>query len=76
MKSQWEMSSSIYKKLVPLLKFTGGGADADEEPDWEDKDAIDTFLKSCKIGGHNIEGLSAKKVKQWQTYGWFTLWNG
>ncbi|KAJ7030065.1 hypothetical protein C8F04DRAFT_1187221 [Mycena alexandri] len=47
MKSQWDMSLAIYKKLVPLLKFTGGGADADVEPDWHDKDAIKTFLKSC-----------------------------
>jgi hypothetical protein len=76
MKNQWETSLSIYKKLVPLLKFTGGGADADEEPDWEDKEAIEMFLKSHKTGGHNIEGLSAKKVKQWQTNSWFGLWNG
>ncbi|KAJ7690031.1 hypothetical protein B0H14DRAFT_3049996 [Mycena olivaceomarginata] len=70
MKNQWETSLSIYKKLVPLLKFTGGGADADEEPDWEDKEAIEI------TGGYDIEGLSAKKVKQWQTNGWFGLWNG
>ncbi|KAJ7822257.1 hypothetical protein B0H14DRAFT_2828859 [Mycena olivaceomarginata] len=76
MKNQWETSLSIYKKLVPLLKFTGGGADADEEPDWEDKEAIEMFLKSRKTGGHDIEGLSAKKVKQWQTNSWFGLWNG
>ncbi|KAJ7787278.1 hypothetical protein B0H14DRAFT_2629579 [Mycena olivaceomarginata] len=75
MKNQWEMSLSIYKKLVPLLKFTGGGADADKEPDWEDKEAIKMFLKSPKTGRHSIEGLSAKKVKQWQTNSWFGLWN-
>ncbi|KAJ7797035.1 hypothetical protein B0H14DRAFT_3494229 [Mycena olivaceomarginata] len=75
MKNQWETSLSIYKKLAPLLKFTGGGADVDEEPDWEDKEAINMFLKSRKTGGHDIEGLSAKKVKQWQTNGWFGLWN-
>jgi hypothetical protein len=34
------------------------------------------FLKSRKTGGHNIEGLPAKKVKQWQMNGWFGLWNG
>ncbi|KAJ7811304.1 hypothetical protein B0H14DRAFT_3479847 [Mycena olivaceomarginata] len=50
MKNQWEMSLSIYKKLVPLLKFTGGGADVDKEPDWEDKEAIKMFLKSPKTG--------------------------
>ncbi|KAJ7751839.1 hypothetical protein B0H14DRAFT_2980943, partial [Mycena olivaceomarginata] len=71
-----ETSLSIYKKLVPLLKFTGGGADADEELDWEDKEAIEMFIKSCKTGGHNIEGLSVKKVMQWQTNSWFGLWNG
>ncbi|KAJ7823061.1 hypothetical protein B0H14DRAFT_2598105 [Mycena olivaceomarginata] len=75
MKNQWEMSLSIYKKLVPLLKFTGGGADADKEPDWEDKEAIKMFLKSPKTGRHSIEGLSVKKVKQWQTNSWFGLWN-
>jgi hypothetical protein len=34
------------------------------------------FLKSRKTGGHDIERLSAKKVKQWQMNGWFGLWNG
>ncbi|KAJ7024011.1 hypothetical protein C8F04DRAFT_1192869 [Mycena alexandri] len=73
MKSQWDMSLAIYKKLVPLLKFTGGGADADVEPDWHDKDAIKTFLKSCANRGHDVAGLSAKKVKQWQSFGWYKL---
>ncbi|KAJ7876451.1 hypothetical protein B0H14DRAFT_2568167 [Mycena olivaceomarginata] len=76
MKNQWEMSLSIYKKFVPSHKFTGGGADADEEPDWEEKEAIEIFLKSRKTGGHDIEGLLAKKVKQWQMNSWFGLWNG
>ncbi|KAJ7668132.1 hypothetical protein B0H17DRAFT_1210099 [Mycena rosella] len=75
MKTQWDTSLAIYKKLVPLLKFTGGGADADEEPDWEDKDAINNFLKSQATGGHDVEGLSAKKVKQWLTSGWFNLFD-
>ncbi|KAJ6517631.1 hypothetical protein DFH09DRAFT_1428735 [Mycena vulgaris] len=75
MKTQWDTSLSIYKKLVPLLKFTGGGADADEEPNWEDKEAITNFLKSQATGGHGVEGLSAKKVKQWLTSGWFNLFD-
>ncbi|KAJ7872107.1 hypothetical protein B0H13DRAFT_2553919 [Mycena leptocephala] len=62
LKTQWDVSLGIYKKLVPLIKFTGGGADVDEEPDWEDKDAVDNFLKSRAAGGHDIEGLSAKKI--------------
>ncbi|KAJ7787610.1 hypothetical protein B0H14DRAFT_2629180 [Mycena olivaceomarginata] len=76
MKNQWETSLSIYKKFVPSLKFTGGGADADEEPDLEEKEAIEMFLKSRKTGGHDIEGLSVKKVKQWQMNSWFGLWSG
>lgn len=75
LKTQWDASLGIYKKLVPLIKFTGGGADADEEPDWEDKDAVDNFLKSRAAGGHDIEGLSAKKVRQWLTCNWFNLFH-
>ncbi|KAJ7023016.1 hypothetical protein C8F04DRAFT_1271826 [Mycena alexandri] len=75
MKSQWDTSLAIYKKLVPLLKFTGGGADADVEPDWDDKDAIETFLKSRANRGHDVAGLSAKKVKQWQSFGWYKLFH-
>ncbi|KAJ7776622.1 hypothetical protein DFH07DRAFT_951754 [Mycena maculata] len=75
LKSQWDVSLAIYKKLVPLLRFTGGGADANAEPDWDEKDAVDNFLKSRAVGGHDVEGLSAKKVKQWLTSGWFDLFN-
>ncbi|KAJ7045152.1 hypothetical protein C8F04DRAFT_1067882 [Mycena alexandri] len=65
MKDQWTRSLAIYKKLVPLLKFTGGGADADEEPKWDDNAAVENFLKSRAASGHEIEGLSAKIVSQW-----------
>ncbi|KAJ7127334.1 hypothetical protein C8R43DRAFT_1211186 [Mycena crocata] len=75
MKSQWDTSLTIYKKLVPLLKFTGGGADTDEEPDWEDKDAVNSFLRSQATNGHDVEGLSAPKVRQWLTSGWFALFD-
>ncbi|KAJ7065106.1 hypothetical protein B0H15DRAFT_958565 [Mycena belliarum] len=76
MRTQWDASPlAFYKKLVPLLKFTGGGADADEEPDWEDKDAVSAFLKTQQSVGNDVEGLSAKKVKQWQTSGWYALFD-
>ncbi|KAJ7321274.1 hypothetical protein DFH08DRAFT_818641 [Mycena albidolilacea] len=32
MKNRWDTSLAIYKKLVPLLKITGGGADDDKHP--------------------------------------------
>ncbi|KAJ7017423.1 hypothetical protein C8F04DRAFT_1244174 [Mycena alexandri] len=75
MKDQWTRSLAIYKKLVPLLKFTGGGADADEEPKWDDNAAVENFLKSRAASGHEIEGLSAKIVSQWLTLGWYDLFH-
>ncbi|KAJ7030710.1 hypothetical protein C8F04DRAFT_1365598 [Mycena alexandri] len=75
MKDQWARSLAIYKKLVPLLKFTGGGADADEEPKWDCNVAIEEFLNSRAASGHEVEGLSAKIVSQWLTLGWYNLFH-
>ncbi|KAJ7729349.1 hypothetical protein B0H16DRAFT_1583025 [Mycena metata] len=75
MNHQWARSLAFYKKLVPLLKFTGGGADADEEPDWGIESEIENFLKSRKSKGHDIDGLSAKAVGLWLKLGWYALFH-
>ncbi|KAF8218361.1 hypothetical protein K438DRAFT_1953180 [Mycena galopus ATCC 62051] len=69
MKNQWDTSLAIYKKLVPLLKITGGGADDDEHHHWDDKNWITGFLAQRAATGHDVDSLTAAKVKVWLTKG-------
>ncbi|KAJ7711664.1 hypothetical protein B0H16DRAFT_1627610, partial [Mycena metata] len=75
MKSQYETCFGTYKKLVPLLKFTGGGADADVEPKWNNTSAVKKLLQSRTAGGHDIDRLQPQKVTQWLTLGWYDLFH-
>ncbi|KAJ7702585.1 hypothetical protein B0H14DRAFT_3030848 [Mycena olivaceomarginata] len=75
MKNQWDTSLAIYKKLVPLLKITGGGADDDEHPDWDDKTSVTGFLQQRAGSGHDVDGLAVAKVKMWLTNGWYDLFH-
>ncbi|KAF8160254.1 hypothetical protein K438DRAFT_1985865 [Mycena galopus ATCC 62051] len=65
MKGQWETSSALYKKLVALLKITGGGADGDEHPDWDSPKDVDGFIARRAARGIEVDGLTAKKVRKW-----------
>ncbi|KAJ7847723.1 hypothetical protein B0H14DRAFT_2769402 [Mycena olivaceomarginata] len=75
MKNQWDTSLAIYKKLVPLLKITGGGADDDEHPDWDDKTLVTGFLQQCAGSGHDVDGLAVAKVKMWLMNRWYDLFH-
>ncbi|KAJ7301905.1 hypothetical protein DFH08DRAFT_827111 [Mycena albidolilacea] len=75
MKNHWETSLAMYKKLVPLLKITGGGANNDQHPDWEDKTSVAEFLQQRAGSGHDVDGLAAAKVKMWLMNGWYDLFH-
>ena len=75
MKNQWETSLAIHKKLVLLLKITGGGADNDEHPNWEDKSLVTGFLQQHATSGHDVDSLTVGKVKMWLTNGWYDLFH-
>ncbi|KAJ7740172.1 hypothetical protein B0H14DRAFT_2990447 [Mycena olivaceomarginata] len=70
-----DTSLAIDKKLVPLLKITGGGADDDEHPDWDDKTSVTGFLQQRAGSGHDVDGLAVSKVKMWLTNGWYDLFH-
>ncbi|KAJ7321569.1 hypothetical protein DFH08DRAFT_818428 [Mycena albidolilacea] len=75
MKNHWETSLAMYNKLVPLLKITGGGADNDQHPDWEDKTSVAEFRQQRAGSGHDVDGLAAAKVKMWLTNRWYDLFH-
>jgi hypothetical protein len=75
MKNQWDTSLAIYKKLVPLLKIMGGGANDDEHPDWDDKTSVTGFLQQHAGSGYDVDGLAVAKVKMWLMNGWYDLFH-
>ncbi|KAJ7738948.1 hypothetical protein B0H16DRAFT_1569296 [Mycena metata] len=70
-----QQMKSQYETLYLYLKFTGGGADADVEPKWNNTSAVEKFLQSRAAGGHDIDGLQPQKVTQWLTLGWYDLFH-
>ncbi|KAF7317515.1 hypothetical protein MKEN_00838000 [Mycena kentingensis (nom. inval.)] len=75
MKSKFDRSFALYKKLAVLETFTGGGADADQV-DFTEVDAVETFLADRKENGCKADDdVTVVKYMKWKRKGWFTLFH-
>ncbi|KAF9019500.1 hypothetical protein BDZ89DRAFT_1164645 [Hymenopellis radicata] len=75
MTSKYEALFKIYKAMRAFRRFTGGGGDADENPElsFDDSENIDDWLKRAKAGGRDVGELNAATVMKWETKGWYQL---